>query len=198
MGPAQWGNTSWQKLISQSQTNQQSQRLLNWIVQPSMKQFWISWRGKEVEELQVSLQSNIIIDIQVHPYWQKWQTKCSNLAANDIESFEIHEDMCDRYLVFGFVLAHITWNAISILEPQWSYKTLCNVLGRPSAMTVSNIHSREYALTLDAITKQMLSRNKVCVPSDKQTSTTKLAITAVIAYCMDQNYALRELELTVD
>jgi hypothetical protein len=65
-------------------------------------------------------------------------------------------------------------------------------------MTISNIHWREYALTLDAITKQMLSRNKVCVPSDKQTSTTKLAITAVIAYCMDRNYALRELELTVD
>jgi hypothetical protein len=38
MGPAQWGNTCWQRLTSQSETNWQRQKLLNWLVQRLMKQ----------------------------------------------------------------------------------------------------------------------------------------------------------------
>jgi len=34
----------------------------------------------------VSLQSQIIFDSQVIPYWPKWQTKYSKLAAKDFES----------------------------------------------------------------------------------------------------------------
>jgi len=51
MGPAVWGNTRWQKLRSQCETNWQSWKSLNWLVQQSMKQHWTSWRDKEVEEL---------------------------------------------------------------------------------------------------------------------------------------------------
>jgi hypothetical protein len=40
------------KLTSQRWTNYQTKRLLNWLVRQSMKQFWPSWRAKEVEESQ--------------------------------------------------------------------------------------------------------------------------------------------------
>jgi len=44
----------------------------------------------------------------------------------------------------------------------------------------------------------MLSRNKVGLALDEWTSSNKLTITLVIAYCMDWNWALREVELGFD
>ena len=66
------------------------------------------------------------------------------------------EDTWNRYLMLGFVSAHIPWNAISNLELRRSYKALCDDLVLPSATTLSNICQREYALTVDAIKKQLL------------------------------------------
>ena len=100
--------------------------------------------------------------------------------------------------MLGFVLAHIPWNAISNLELRWSYKALRDDLLLPSATTLSNICWREYALTVDAIKKQLPSRNKVSLVLDAWTSTNKLAITSVIGYYMDQNWALREVQLAFD
>jgi len=51
---------------------------------------------------------------------------------------------------------------------------------------------------VDAIQKQLPIRNKVSLALDGRTSTTKLAITSVIAYYMDQNWALREVQLAFD
>ena len=68
----------------------------------------------------------------------------------------------------------------------------------PSATTLSNICRREYALTVDAIKKQLPIRNKVSLALDGWTSTNKLAITSVIAYYMDRNWALREVQLAFD
>ena len=65
-------------------------------------------------------------------------------------------------------------------------------------MTLSNICRREYALTVDAIDKQLPLRNKVSLALDRWTSTNKLAITLVIAYYMDRNWALREVQLAFD
>jgi len=68
----------------------------------------------------------------------------------------------------------------------------------PSATTLSNISRREYALTVDAIKKQLPLRNKVSLALDGWTSTNKLAMTSVIAYYMDRNWALREVQLAFD
>jgi len=98
--------------------------------------------------------------------------------------------------MIGFVSPHIPWNTISNLEPRSSYDALRSELVLPSASTLSTICQREYTLTVDAIKKQLPSTNKVSVGLDGWTSTNKLAITSVIAYYMDQNWALREVQLT--
>jgi len=87
--------------------------------------------------------------------------------------------------MLGFVSAHIASNAISNLELRRSYKALRDDLVLPSAMTLSKIWRREYALTVDAIKKQLPLQNKVSLAFDGWTSTNKLGITSVIAYCMD-------------
>jgi len=143
-------------------------------------------------------QSQIIFDIQVDTYWPKWQTQCSKPVANDFETSEFLQITCNRYLMLGFVSAHIPWNAISNLELWRSYKALRNDLVLPSAMTLSIIFRREYALTVDAIKTQLLSRNKVTLALDGWTSLNKRAITLVIAYYMDRYWALREVQLASD
>jgi len=146
----------------------------------------------------VSLQRKIIFDIQFNPYWPKWQTKRSKLAAKDFRTSEFHQDTWNRYLMLGFVLAHIPWNVISNLELRRSYEALHDDLVLPSATTLSNICRREYALTVDAMKKQLPVRNKVSLALDEWTSTNKLAITSVIAYYMDRNGALCEVQLAFD
>ena len=100
--------------------------------------------------------------------------------------------------MLGFVSAHMPWNAISNLELQRSYNALCSELVLPSASTLSNICRREYSLTVDAIKKQLLTRNKVSFALDGWTSTNTFAITSVIAYYMDQNWAMWEVQLAFD
>ena len=100
--------------------------------------------------------------------------------------------------MLGFVSAHIPWTAISNLELRRSYKALGDDLVLRSATTLSNICRREYALTVDAIKKQLPLRNKVSLALDGWTSTNKLAITSVIAYYMDRNWALHEVQLVFD
>jgi len=97
-----------------------------------------------------------------------------------------------------FVSAHIPLNAISNLELRRSYEALRDDLVLPSAMTLSNICWREYALTVEAIKKRLPLRNKVSFALDGLTSTNQLAITSVIAYCVDRNWALHEVQLAFD
>jgi len=106
--------------------------------------------------------------------------------------------MWNRYLILGFVLKHIPRNVISNLELPRSYKALRHDLVLPSATTLSNICQKEYALTVDAIKKQLPLRNKVSLALDGWTSTNKLAITSVIAYYMHQNWALHGVQLAFD
>ena len=146
----------------------------------------------------VSLGRKIIFDMQFNPHWPKWQTKHSKLPAKDFETSEIHQDTWNRYLMWGFVSAHIPWTAISNLQLWRSYKALRDDLLLPSATTLINICRREYALTVDAIKKQLPVRNKVSLALDGWKSTNKLAITSVIAYNMDRNWALREVQLAFD
>jgi hypothetical protein len=65
----------------------------------------------------------------------------------------------------------------------------------PSATTLSNICQREYALAVDTIKKQLLSLNKDSSALDGWTSKNKVAITSVIAYYMDRNWTLREVQV---
>jgi len=51
---------------------------------------------------------------------------------------------------------------------------------------------------VDAIEKQLPVRNKVGLALDGWTSTNKLAITSVIAYYLDRNWALGEVQLAFD
>jgi len=99
----------------------------------------------------VSLQRKIRFNIQVDPYWLKWEQKCCELAAKNFETSEFHQDKWDCYLTLEFVWAHVPWNAISNLEPRWSYKALRDDPVLPSATTLSNIFRREYSLTMDEI-----------------------------------------------
>jgi len=64
----------------------------------------------------VCSQRKIIFEIQVNPYWPKWQAKHSKLAAKDFETSEFHHDRWNRYHKFGIVSAHIPWDEISNLE----------------------------------------------------------------------------------
>jgi len=146
----------------------------------------------------VSLQRKIRFHIHVDPCWQKWETKRSKLAAEDFETFEFHQDTLNRYLMLGYFSAYIPWNAISNLELRRSYKALRDDLVLPSVTTLSNICRREYALTMDAITKQLPSRNEVSLALEGWTSTNKLGIMSVIAYYIDRNWALREFQLAFD
>jgi len=77
------------------------------------------------------------------------------MAAKDFQTYEFHQDTSNRYLMSRFVSAHIPGNAISNLELRQLYVALCDDLVLPSATTVSNICRREYALTVDAIQKQL-------------------------------------------
>jgi len=124
----------------------------------------------------VSSQRKIIFDIQVDPYWPKWETKCSKLLAKDFETSEFHQNTCNRYLMWGFVSAHIPSNATSHLKLRLSYKALQDDLVLPSAITLSNICRSEYAQTVDAIKKQLPSRNRISLALDGWTSPKKVAI----------------------
>ena len=100
--------------------------------------------------------------------------------------------------MFEFVLAHIPWNAISNLELKQSYNALRSDLVLPSASTLSNICRTEYSLTVDAIKKQLPTRNKVSLALHGWTSTNKLPIMSAIAYYMDRNWAPWEVQLAFD
>jgi len=161
-----------------------------------MKQLWPSWRGKEVKEITiVSLRRKFIFDIQVDPYWPKWETKPSKLIVKNFETSEFVQDTWDPYLMLWFVSAHMPWNAISNLELQQSYRALRSELLLPSATTLSNICWREYAQTLDAIKTPLPSQNEVSVAFDRWRSMNTLAITSVITYYMDRNWEWSEVQL---
>jgi len=100
--------------------------------------------------------------------------------------------------MLGFVSAHIPWNSISNVELRRSYMALRDDLVLPSATTLSNICRREYALKVDGIEMQLQVRNKVSLALNRWTSTNNLAITSVIAYYMDPNWALCEVQLAFD
>jgi len=98
--------------------------------------------------------------------------------------------------MLGFVSAQIPWNTISNLELQWWYEVLQDDLVLPSAITLSNICRNKYALMVDAIKKQLQSRNEVSLALDRWTTTNNVAITSVIAYFMDRNWAMRKVQLS--
>ena len=125
-------------------------------------------------------------------------TAHSKLAPKHYLTSEFHQDTWNRYCMLGFVSAHIPWNAMSNVELQRSLNTLRGELVLPSTSTLSKICRREYSVTVDAIQKQLPSRNKVRISVDVWTSTNIVAITSVIAYYMDQNWALRDVQLAFD
>jgi len=146
----------------------------------------------------VSSQRKFTFDFRFYSYWQNWQAKCSKLAVKYFDTAEFHQDTWNCYLMLGFVSAHIPWKAISNLALQQPYNPVRSELVLPSASTLGNICGREYTPTVDAIQKQLLSRNIVSLPLDGCTSTIKLAITLVIAYYMDRNWAPHEVQLAFD
>jgi len=100
--------------------------------------------------------------------------------------------------MLGLVSAHIPCNVIPNLKLWRSYNALRSELVLASASTLSNICWREFTLTVDAIKKQLPSRNKVSFALDGCTSINKLAISSVIDYYIDRNWALREVQLAFD
>jgi len=106
----------------------------------------------------VSVQRKIRFEIHIDQYWHKWQTPRSKLEAMDFETSEFHQDTWNRNMMLGFISAHNPWNAISNLELRPSNNVLCDDLVLPSAMTLSKISLREYALTMDEYKKKLLSK----------------------------------------
>jgi hypothetical protein len=100
--------------------------------------------------------------------------------------------------MFGFHSALIACYAVSNLELRRLYEALHYDLVLPSGTNLSIICRRDYALNMDAMLKQSPSRNEVGSPLDAWTSTDKLAIMSVIAYYLDQNWALGELQLAFE
>jgi hypothetical protein len=117
------------------------------------------------------------------------------LAAEDFDPTECHKRTGNGYLMLGFFSSHIPWNAISNLGGRWSYKALLNDLLLPFTMIISKFSWTEYALTGNAIRKQFRLPNKDSLALDGGESTYKLAITSVIIYYRDRNWALREVQL---
>jgi len=72
--------------------------------------------------------------------------------------------------MLGLVSAHIALNAISNIQLQQSYYALLRALALLSTCTLSNSYGREYSLTVDAIMKQLPSRNTVSLALDGWTS----------------------------
>jgi hypothetical protein len=72
---------------------------------------------------------------------------------------------------------------------------LCNDPVLPSATTLSYICWLEFAMIVDAIKKQLRSRNEASIALAGRTSTNKLAITSVIAYNLHRNWALCDVHL---
>ena len=143
----------------------------------------------------VCSQRKIGFVIHVDPYETKCQTKRSKRAAKNFEKCEFHQDTWNCYLMLGFASAHNPWNAICNPELRRSFRALRNDLVLPSATTLSNIGRRDYPLTADAIEKVLSSLDEVSSALDGWTSPNKLATTLVIAYYMDGNRALREVQL---
>ena len=94
--------------------------------------------------------------------------------------------------------AYIRCNVISNLELGRSDNAIQRELLLSSGNTLSDFRRREYTLTVDVITMQMLSRNYVSLAVDGWTSTNKFAITSFIAYYMDWNWALQEVQQAFD
>ena len=116
----------------------------------------------------------------------------------DFQTAEFHLVTWHYYLMLGFVSAHIPWNAISNLELRWSNSALQSELVLPSTSTLSDFCQREYTLTVDAMKKQLPSRNKVSLALDGWTSTNKLPITPIITYHIDRNLTMRQVQLALD
>jgi len=146
----------------------------------------------------VSSQRKFAIDFRFYSYRLNWQTKWSKLAAQNFDNAEFHQDTWNRYLILGFVSAHNPWNATSNLELLWSSSGPPSQSVLSSASRLNNICRREYTLTVDAIMKQLPSRNEVSLALDGWTSTNKLAITLVIEYYMNRNWLLHKVQLAFD
>jgi len=115
----------------------------------------------------------------------------------DFETSKVHQDTWNCYRRLGFVSAHVPCNIISNFQLRWSDNELASELGLLSATTLGNICRREYALSVDAMKKQLSSLNEVTLALHWWTSTNKLAITSVIALYMDRNWAFRDLQLAL-
>jgi len=100
--------------------------------------------------------------------------------------------------MLGFVSVHIPRNTISNQELWLTYDASEFELVLLSASTLSNICQREYSLTVDATKKQLLSKNTVSSALHWWTSTKKRSITSAIAFYVDRNWGLREVQLAFD
>jgi len=199
---------TWDQLNGDTLAGKSSHRKVNLInrVRGHWIDYFIGWQNsfghpdqaRKLKNHIVSLQRKIIFHIQLNPYSMKSQTIHSKLAGKLFETSECHQEAWNRDLKLGLVSAYIPGNAMSNLEPWRLYKALHDDLILPSAKAVSNICRRDYAMTVDAIKKQLPLLNKVSLSLDRLTSRNKLAISSVIAHYMNQNWALREVQPAVN
>jgi len=146
----------------------------------------------------VSLQRKFMLHTQVDPYWLQWQTKHFKLAAKDFETSKFHQDISHRYHMLQFISVCKSWIVIWNVELQLSYTVSGHELVLPSTMTITNICTTEYALTVDAIRKQLPTQNEVTLACAGWTLMNKLVITTVIASYGHRNCVLHQVQLTLN
>src|SRR3977135_1901706 len=111
----------------------------------------------------------------------------TRLADRDYTFEDYNPQMWSRFLMLGFLSAHIPFHAISNLELRRAFLALRTDIKLPSASNMGNLCSREYGLTLAAIKRQLPDQNKVSLALDGWTSCNRLAIESVIGYYIDRD-----------
>jgi len=84
----------------------------------------------------LSSQCKFIFDILLVSYWLIWLTNRSKQEAKDKKYSEFHQDTWNCYLMLGYVLALIAWNAVSKLVLWWSYTAWQSDPVLPSTMAI--------------------------------------------------------------
>lgn len=143
----------------------------------------------------VCFQRTFIFDIEVFLYQLNCHTTKYKPGAKDFLTAKFHVNTWDLYLILGCVSAQNSCNRISYLKRQQLYNALQSQLVLYSTSTCSSICQRECSLTVDAIYKQLPSRTKVSSALNWLPSMNKLAITSVITWYMDWNWAFWVVQL---
>lgn len=116
---------------------------------------------------------------------------------------EFSQEIYNRYLLNAFVSTNMPFNMVTD-DHFRRFLRLCNSQMRdpvdpPCASTMRNRLAKEYSLTIQAIRNELPhGTRKISLAMDGWTSPNKLPITSMLAYYIDDDWNLREVQLGFD